>query len=453
MKTLARRLLLLICGMLLAAGGACGWHYYHPPIYEAKARLSLTEESLLAPLQHSELMRRARRTLRDKWTAQELAGEKGLQPQVRGTLETKYSAADKSADVSYQTIDQCHAVEELTTLIELFRTDHKADQEAHALLMRKREQEELHTEQNQIQGALDRDTNREGDLKTSLHSQEARDAQQSITLEGIRSLSKALAFAKLSRIETDQHIALVRKELDRGETLGTITSKLPEGQIRELLQNLIQQQQVHTELGQTRAMLQDVSKLYGKKHPRRKELESRIELLSAQESSAQLSTHFKADGALAQYAPLLKTLVEIQQQTHQYERELQKQFDLERESQESHQRLQTELRTLQEKIGTSQKRQKEIEIRLAELEKTPQGPSISIEQLPWLVPEPVSMTLKMLLLCSLAPGVLLGLILNGFWVELPKRRIEQRQVIAAALPSLQQRRMMRQLKLQEARTS
>lgn len=452
MKTLARRFLLLICGILLAAGGACGWHYYHPPIYEAKARLSFAEESLLGPLQHSELMRRARRTMRDKWAAQELAGEKGAQPQMRGTLEAKYSPADKIADVSYQTIDQCHAVEELTTLVELFRTDHKADQEAHQLSVRKREQEDLHTEQNQLQAALDRDTNREEDLRANLQTQEARDARQSITMEGIRSLSKALAFAKLSRIETDQHIGLVRRELDRGQALGTIVSKLPEGQIRELLQNLIQQQQVHTELGQTRAMLQDVSKLYGKKHPRRKELESRIELLAGRESSAQLSAQLKADGALAQTDPLLKTLHEIQQQSQQYERELQKQFDLERESQESQQRLQTELQTIHEKIAAAQKRRKEIETRLSELDKIPQGPSIAIEQLPWLVPEPVSMTLKMLLLCSLAPGILLGLVLNTFWMEIPRRRVEQQRVIAAALPSLQQRRMMRQHKLQEART-
>jgi len=49
----------------------------------------------------------------------------------------------------------------------------------------------------------------------------------------------------------------------------------------------------------------------------------------------------------------------------------------------------------------------------------------------------------------LGPGVLLGLLLNAMWYNRPRTRQQSQKVQVPALPSLQERRRMRQHRLRK----
>lgn len=268
-------------------------------------------------------------------------------------------------------------------------------------------------------------------------------SHQTAAIEQVRTLGKALAYAKLSRAETEQHIRVVEEYLRDGKSIGMMVTKLPEGRIREFLKGVSEHQQNETELNQHREMKSELTGIYGKNHPRIKELDGKIELLSSRQETGSPSLADGSKGDLSEPGLLLQSVQGFVEQGRTYEEELQHQLERAQMTVDSGDRVDRELESITQRISLSQKREAEIQKRLSELDVHPTIAPITIVQLPWLLPSPVSIHLQTVLLISLGPGFLLGILLNSFLHH--RRRVRQgsKPGTIPKLPSLQERRLMR----------
>ncbi len=447
MKWISIRVMLFAVGMGSALGGGFLWHSSTPAIYEARGVLQLPDERPVTELGNPDLKLRARERLRKKWEGEEGETARQKSPDLGGELTFDYLYQEKLLNLTYQTSEGSLAVEEITAIIEQFLEDQKADEAARRLAELEHERRTLKSELEQISTDLEQARHASRDLKSEREVSSPLAAQQATAMEQIRTLSKALAYAKLSRAETEQHIRVVEQFLNEQKSIGMMVAKLPEGRVREFLKGILEQQQLQTELGQNRAMQVELAGIYGKNHPRLKELDNKIELLSSRQSSGVLPASYETRGDLSQPGLLLQTVHNFVEQSQTYEEELQLQLEREQATVDAEHRVDRELAEFAKRIEAGQKREAEIQDRLVELGVQPAVTPIVVAQSPWLVHEPVSIQLETVLLISLGPGILLGILLNSLWHTRPRTRTPTRSGRVPELPSLQERRRMRQDRL------
>lgn len=443
------RMLLFLMGVLISLGGGLAWHAGIPAVYEARAALQLADERGLQTLNDPGLKSRARERLLRKWGGE--AGSKGnsQSPGLRGELTFDFEFRERSLNLSYLTTAKRHAVEELNALIEQFLEEQKADVAARRLAEREHERTSLRQEADQIAADLSECERTEVELSREKMENHSLEIEQSSATEQIKTLSKALAFARLSRTELEQHIRIVEEYLNDQKSIGMMVAKLPEGRVREYLKGILDQQQIQTELDQTREMKQELSGIYGKNHPRLKELDHKITLLSARESSGVLPAAYAEKGDLTQAGMLLQTIRSFVQQARTYEDDLQLRLEREQATVDAEQRTDRELEALAARMEQGRSRVAEIERRLGALGVQPSEPQILVRQVPWLLPNPVSVSRETVLVIALCPGVLLGLLLNGISFNRGWKAEKKSASRKPNLPSLQERRRMRQNSLQQ----
>lgn len=452
MKWFQIRVLLFSLGVATSLGGGLVWHAYSPTIYEARAGLVLPDERPVAAFRDPELIARARERLKQKWPAMSAATGRQKTPAIAGKIDLTFQLEGNQLAVRYQTPNSKPAVEELNALLEQFLEDQKADVAARRQAEADHERRSLQLEGERIAAEQEKHLQVKDDLQYEVDQHAAQTAQQATSLEQIRTVSKALTYAKLSRVETEQHLRVVEQSLNEEKSLGMIVSKLPEGRVREFLQGILEQQRLQTELEQNRNMRAELAAIYGRQHPRLKEIDGKIALLAARQSSASLPSTFTEKEHLAQTSLILQTVQGFLQQARGYEEELRLQLEREQSLVDARSRVDRELEGLSGRMEQNRLRAEEIQTRLAQLNQQPPESPIVVTQSPWLLPQPISMKLETLLLISLGPGILLGLLFNALWHHRPRLREAPRHVQRTpAMPTLNERRLMRMHRQQAMR--
>ncbi|MCA9097950.1 MAG: hypothetical protein KDA36_06180 [Planctomycetaceae bacterium] len=447
MKWIRMRVLLFAIGVCSALGGGFVWHASTPATYEVRGVLRLPDERSVTDLSNPDLKVSARERLQKKWIGANDAVKNQKSPGLLGELTYEYQIQEKLLNLIYRTRESKPGVEELDAIIEQFLEDQKTDVVSRRQAEIEYQKQTLQSELERISADLEHCRLAERDLQSERGVSSPLGAQQATAIEQVRKLSKALAFAKLSRAETEQHIRIVEQFLNDQKTIGMMVAKLPEGRVRDFLKSILEQQQLQTELEQNRTIKSELGGIYGKNHPRLKELDGKIELLSARQISGALPASFENKGDLSQPGLILQTVHGYVKQSQTYEEELQLQLERVQGTVDAEHRVDRELEELSKRAAAGEQRTVEIQHRLEELQVQPSITPIVVVQPPWLMPDPVSIRLETVLLIALGPGVLLGLVLNAMWHNRPRTRQQSQKVQAPTLPSLQERRRMRQHRL------
>jgi hypothetical protein len=409
--------------------------------------LQIPDERSLQAISDPELILRARERLKQKWSASESGNPKLKVPRLRGDFSSEYQSQDKLLNLHYRTGDSRPALDELNALIEQFLEDRQTNQMERRQAELQQERQILNNEDARLIADLEQCRQSSEGLQNERQQYSARDASHATSLEQIRTLSKALAFARLSRAETEQHIRIVEEYLNGKKSVGMMVAKLPEGRVREFLQGILEQQQLRTELEQNRQMQTELAGVYGRNHPRIKELSGKIELLAMRQSTGTLPASFNSRTDLGESSLILQSIRNFVQQSLAYEEEVQLQLERAQSAVDAEHRVDTDLADLSKRIEQGEARRMEIRNRLVELESQPMPNPIVVAQPPWLMSEPVSVRLETVLLFSVGPGFLLGLLLQALWSNRPSRRVQRLRGTSPSLPSLQERRRLRQSRM------
>lgn len=443
-----RRLKLLLLG-LAVSWGLCAWyHQSRPTLYEARARLKVERpEEAVAQFASGELLVEAAQVLAERDRALDPAAAESTE-ELQGTLRAT-PAEDGTLEVVYRTSERMQAVSVLSAILDAYLLQGDEATSGNAARI-----QELEIAKRKCESELQFQQSQQREVEQKLAELKTNEVEQAVTLERVKTLSKALAEARLQRLELERDVLQVRRDLEEQLPLQILASRLPEGRIRETVQSLLQVDQLSAELAEKEAALEKMSGVFGRRHP---------QLQSQQEQIAELKRRLAGlktvpvptDPAVCRDW-LLEQLEASLAERRRFEQDLQDQLELEQETLVERASFERQHAAIVQKVALASHQLEAVTAQLEAENIRPQQRAQAIVQTPWLSPEPVGMGLGVVLILGSVAGAaggwmfawLIDQVKGTGGIDLERLTAHATTGSIEPLCTLQERRAMRQARLQ-----